>query len=213
MATKGALPEATQRKLKADPFNRRRGFVQGMLATKNRYPAVAFGTTVLMNNGPLLLLGDEVALAAKVSSEGCVLLDLAFRDRQGKLLIRVRENDWEAGDPGLWDLEFSYNYLRLREKKRRVLLELDARQTPIAVRAKFWYRKSSLSVSTGRLVLDLNGTPLSFENLILPGAYVQYVPEGLKIDPDPRLHQPLKLFVLSEADSLERAGAWLDQAT
>jgi hypothetical protein len=82
----------------------------------------------------------------------------------------------------------------------------------MAVRATFWYRKSSLSVSSGRLVFDLNGPPLELANLILPGAYVHFVPEGLRIDPDPRLKKPMKVLVRSEPDSLERAMAWLDLA-
>lgn len=210
MATKGVLREAEQRKLKAQPRNRKKGFANGMLFTQGRYPAVSFGTNVLINDGPLIMLGDEVVLGAKVSAEGSVLLDMAFRDRAGTLLTRIVENEWTVGDPGLWDLEFGYKYLRLRERKHKVLFSLNARTVPIALRATFWYQGSSLSISAGKMVITMNKTPFSFTGMMLAGAIVQYVPEGFKIDMDPRVTQPFTFFTYSGPESLQSAMEWID---
>jgi hypothetical protein len=43
-----------------------------------------------------------------------------------------------SGDASVWDLECGYRWLKIRARKRRVLLEVDATAFPVRVRANLW---------------------------------------------------------------------------
>ncbi len=54
MATKGALSVERQRKFKSLPHNVKKGYASGLLHVLHPYPAFAFGSNVVITEGPIL---------------------------------------------------------------------------------------------------------------------------------------------------------------
>ena|ERR1019366_8223156 len=61
--TKRAMPEAEQRKLKANPHNIQRGLAKGLLTVRQDYCAANFGSVTVVGEGPFLRIDGENILS------------------------------------------------------------------------------------------------------------------------------------------------------
>ena len=62
-ATKGAMPELEQRRLKANPHNIQNGFAKGLLAVRQDYCAANFGSVTMVGEGPFIRIDGEDMLS------------------------------------------------------------------------------------------------------------------------------------------------------
>jgi len=134
-----AIDEASQRKLKRRPYNIRHGYAAGQITVDQRSPSVQLGKSVEMAGvGPLIVIGRETVLGLAVEDEGRLLLSLRLYSRKDDLLATIERNEWRAGDPLPWDLDFKYRRLAIRNARRKIALEIDAQKDPLQVRAELW---------------------------------------------------------------------------
>jgi hypothetical protein len=138
MASKGALTVEEQRKFKARPHNAKKGYAAGFLKLPSVAPVLNLGGTVFVNDGTVLAFRDKPVLSVGVNEEGGLQLSMVLQDSDGQTLAVVENNEWVSGDAHIWDLEAGYRRLKLRQRSRKIALEIDGRQWPIMVRAHLW---------------------------------------------------------------------------
>ena len=146
MATAHALSEAEQRALKANPHNIERGYADGFLRLNQAEAAVRFGTTTLGGNVELLRVDGEGLLALLLDDDGQFYISATVYDQDDNPLLRIDRNEWIAGDVALWDVEYRVSHLNLRRAHRDIVLDIDARQDPIRLRADLWRHGNNIQL-------------------------------------------------------------------
>lgn len=159
-ATKGSLTEVQQRRLQTAPHNVEKGYTSGALLVGQRYVAVAFGGTLFVGDGSRISIDGVNLLKLTVSDEGELELSVELRDPSGNVLAVIDHNEWISGDPALWDMESDHDRLKIWSASRRIALDLDARATPVKLRADLWHH--------GQLI-RLNGSGVSWDGEIIDG--------------------------------------------
>ncbi len=61
------------------------------------------------------------------------------------MLAHIENNEWISGDHMPWDLESSFQWLKIRHRLRNIALEIDAKKTPIEIRADLMAKESKFS--------------------------------------------------------------------
>lgn len=137
MATKGALGITEQRKFKANPFNRKRGFAAGKLTIGSPQCAVKLGTTVFILEGsnPLLVVDDIPLLTISLSDNNTVQISALLYSAADDLLASIDQNGWISGDVGIWDIESDHQRLKIRSRKGQIRLDLNTKSDPISLSA------------------------------------------------------------------------------
>jgi hypothetical protein len=85
-ATKGAMPEAEQRKYKSRPRNIERGLVDGLLQIKQDYCAANFGSVTIVGSGTFLRIDGEDILGFHMGA-GNLEVSLRLFNEQDELLL------------------------------------------------------------------------------------------------------------------------------
>lgn len=201
LATNGMLDEDEQRQHKAHPCNIARGWVEGALAIKQRAMAVAMGSTQFVGDGTFIRVDGQPLLSLSVSADGRLELSVALYDSDNNLLGLVERNEWIAGDPYPWDLEYGGRWLLIRRKKHEVSLIIDARSKVVSVQGNLWFSKQRFAIR--ERAIEFKGTALqpshsairnsSFANLCFVGAGLAATsaPPSLAVVPDPRFKQAM----------------------
>lgn len=201
-ATKGALTEIQQRKIQKTPHNIEKGYASGDLLIGQSYVAVAFGETLLVGDGSRISVNDVDLLKLTVSKDGELELSVELRDPSGKVLAVIAHNEWVSGDPSLWDMTSDHDRLKIWSASRHIELDIDARATPVKLRADLWHeghliRLNASGISWGEE--NTNGGGIS--NLGLVGMSLELQTKPKKISIVPYLGQG---FIVSEPDALTR---------
>jgi hypothetical protein len=136
-ATKGAMPETEQLRLKANPHNIQRGLAKGLLAIRQDYCAANFGSVTVVGEGPFLRIDGEDILGFYVG-DGNLEISLRLFSETDELLLEIDRNEWISGDPLPWDIEAGWQILTLRERARHISLSLNAKEVPLELRAELW---------------------------------------------------------------------------
>ncbi len=134
----GEISEKTQRAWKAEPFNIKRGYADGVLRTESRYVAVEAASNYLVGLSFHLLVDERPLLIIRKNSSGQILLSVDLYDENDTLLVSIIDNEWITGDPMPWDIEYRANWLRVREKVRKISLLLDLHKEVIGVEGDLW---------------------------------------------------------------------------
>lgn len=170
-ATKGAMPEAEQRELKAKPLNIVKGRAQGQLEIKQDYCAADFGTITVVGEGPFIKINGEDILSLDMGEKN-LELSLRLYAEDDTLLASIERNEWISGDPTPWDIEADWQTLTLREKARKISISIDAKKIPLQLRGEFW--RSGKRVSIGKDAVMIRGNAvLGLQNLALVGGGIQ----------------------------------------
>jgi hypothetical protein len=154
-------PRVRQYEIKAQPFNKAHGFPRGQLVCNLTELAFTLGSNLFIETPALLDVFGESIIEARRSSEGTIVVSLRLYDKQDRMIMRIADNVWEDGDNRAWDIEFKYNYLRLRAAKSRVLLELDMRESPAYLQGQFFRRGRFIEVTPSKFLV--NSTELRVE--------------------------------------------------
>jgi hypothetical protein len=156
-ATKGAMPEAEQRRLKASPWNIRHQMTKGLLSVRQNYCAVGFGAVTWVGEGVCLRIdGDD--MLGFVLDDGNLALSLRLFSQTGDLLVEIVRNEWIAGDPLPWDIEADWQKLTIRERARDISLSLNAKAIPLELRAQFWHNGKYIECSTAGVSISVGPT-------------------------------------------------------
>lgn len=151
MATRGGLSVDDQRRFKSRPHNVRKGYAAGIMSVPWNVPVLNLGGTLFVNDGTMLAFKGKPVLSAGLNEAGGLELSLDLEDRHGRTIAVIERNEWVSGDASVWDLECGYRWLRIRARKRRVLLEVDARSFPVRVRANLWREGKQIFVGPNGL--------------------------------------------------------------
>ena len=126
--------------------------------TRSGQPATD-GDLIRVDGEPLLRLGRNEA--------GGLNLTLALYDPDDSLLVRIVDNEWiSETDSAPWDLYANYQYLRIRQQKRDIRLEVDTKQHPIQLRATLWRKGQRIGISSQGLVFGEKETAVTYKNFI-----------------------------------------------
>jgi hypothetical protein len=163
-ATVKAMPEPEQMFYKANPFNIKAGYVEGMLKVNQDTPVVNVGTNQFIGEGDFLLVDGENLLSITVN-EGRLELSMKLFDQKDQLVAKIERNEWISGDALPWDMESSFQWLRIRRKIRDIELEIDARKYPFDIRADMWRKGVNFQLSPDSIMFKGVKASVGFENL------------------------------------------------
>src|SRR6478736_3330840 len=163
--TVGALDTTQQRAAKASPYNIQRGFADGQLITPSTAIAVAAGSNEFVGAGFKFLVDDESLLGIRSDRERRLLMSVSLYSEADELLLQIHDNEWLAGDPLPWDLEFGYNQLHLRSAARQVNLQIDARHSPVSVTGTLWRKGHAFTIRNDTLACDGKAVNARFANV------------------------------------------------
>lgn len=202
MATKGALTMAQQKTIQSQPFNILRGYADGLLILNQDICVVAAGGTLLVGEGPLIVIDGVPLLELYYGQDGELQLSVSLYDRRGHQLALIVKNEWISGEADAWDIEADYQKLIVREKRGRVSLKIGTRHDVIVISAHLWHAGQLVKLST--IGLSFNGAAISNSSIInigLVGMRLEFDTHisGLKVVP-----YLGKGFLVSEPDPAER---------
>ena len=199
-ATANAFPKDKQYEAKAAPFNVQQGWAGGPLHVGDQPIAVALGQNQFVGEGQTLLIDDHVILQLERGESGELLLSFDMFDDKDQLLVSVIRNEWITGDPVPWDLEYKFNWLRLRRKLRDITLEVDASSVPLRVRGTFW-RHGVLFRVTERVITAAAQSLVTFKHLAMVNMSIHLYSDG-HLDLKPATGD--QGFMINEGDPAER---------
>lgn len=171
-ATLGVMNEKEQRYYKLNPYNVKRGYVDGQLFVKQQGLVISTGSVELANDGFLLAVDKEPLLVINSNQNGQLELTLSLYDSEDNLLVEIEKNEWITGDPSVWDFEYKYQWLKLWRKKRGISLEIDARTVPLNIKAEIWRKRQNFKLSKKGLYFNGVVKNASIVNLCLVGMYL-----------------------------------------
>jgi hypothetical protein len=181
-ATKGAMPEAEQRALKARPWNIHHQMAKGPLAVRQNYCAVDFGAVSWVGEGPCLRIDGEDIFGLTLD-DGNLAISLRLFSQDSELLIEIARNEWIAGDPLPWDIEADWQKLTIRNRARNISLSLNAKAIPLELRAQFWLNGKQIECSPNGVTISVAQTKgkVALRELSVVGAPLEIVGEGISI--------------------------------
>lgn len=201
--------ESEQRAFKAAPHNIARGFANGQLVVRDPAVGVQISTVHFIGDGFKVIVGDEPLLELNRSREGRLLLSITVYDEDDSLLMSIKDNEWVAGDPLPWDIEFDYNTLSMRRKYRDIALSIDARRRPTEIRADLWRRGRNFNFGHEKLIVDgFKSGGMSHLGIVNGMLVANLGDSKIQITPD-RKYGGL-MYLVSRADPSERFNAGLE---
>jgi hypothetical protein len=136
-ATIGALSEAEQRQLKANPFNIVHGLAGGPLQVNHSCSRAYVGGIIVHSHGPFLTIdGEPIVLLYR---DSCRLeISLKLYGENDELLLFIDRNEWISGDPLPWDIQVTDQIITVRQRAGKISLRIDARRDPMRLTGRFW---------------------------------------------------------------------------
>ena len=186
-ATVRAMTEEEQRFYKEHPFNIQRGYVKGKLKINQKLPVVAIGNNQFVGEGDFILVDQDSLLSLRVNS-GRLELSTKLYDHNDQLIVHIENNEWISGDPMPWDLESSFQWLRIRHKLRNIALEIDARKIPIKLRANLYRKGQNFQLNPRQIIFNGIVQNVGFVNLCFVALRLvaDISSRQFKLEPDPR---------------------------
>jgi len=180
MATRGAMPKYEQLEYKKNPYNIMQGYSKGRLIINPGTITFLFiGHNTIEPFGEIIVVNGESLLGITFNANGSIELSLKLYDENDNLIMEILNNEWMSGDYFAWDIEVSYQWLKIRRKKREYILQIDTRKM-IAITANLWRRGSNIKLSPEKLeVINPNGDT-QFSTKYFQGVHLENI--GFVID-------------------------------
>ena len=189
-ATVGAMTKSEQLFYKANPYNIKRGFIEGQLKVNQNVPVINIGSNQFVGDGDFLIVDGESLLAVSIESRR-LQLSMKLYDQKDNLVAEVKNNEWISGDPLPWDLQSKFQWLRIRRKQRDIMLEIDARKFPINVRADIWRKGQNFQLRPRDIIFNGVRSNIGFRNLCFVALRLEadIQKQSFSIVPDPRFRK------------------------
>lgn len=176
MATRGAMPISKQLEYKMNPYNIRNGFSKGkLIINKGTIPLIFAGHNTIQKFGDIVVVNGESLLTFNVNDDGVTELSLKLYDENDDLVMEIINNEWVSGDYFAWDIEVSYEWIKIQRENRDIILGIKTHGI-IELRADLWWRGYNLQIGsdaikgispTGDIPLFLTGVMLENIELII----------------------------------------------
>ncbi|MCH7729586.1 MAG: HNH endonuclease [Planctomycetes bacterium] len=163
--TAGAMPESEQRAAKARPYNMSHEFVEGQLVINSKQLVVNLAGNWFFGSGLKLAVDNKPLLELSEDDRGRLQLSVELYDEHDQLLALIERNSWISGDPAAWDIEFRYQWLRIRAKSHRISLTVDVGVEPVKLSGRLWRAGRDFRITEQQLTIDSRGLNNSYENL------------------------------------------------
>lgn len=134
-----ATPQEEQRRWKAKPVNISGGHVDGLLKVYPKVLAIDAGTVQFIGDGCLARIDKRELLRLDLDNEGRILLTAHLLDKQNRPLVSIDRNQWQSGQPDLWDIRAGFQTLEVRQSHGEVALSIDATKDFIRFRGALWH--------------------------------------------------------------------------
>jgi hypothetical protein len=186
-ATVGAMTKDEQVFHKKNPKNIKDGFVEGKLKINQSTPATTLGNNQFIGTGNFLLVDGESLLSIEIV-ENRLEISLKLYDMGDNLVAKIINDEWVSGDPLPWDLESSFQWLRIRRKLNDISLDIDARKYPLEIKADLWRKGQNFQLRPDKLLFNGVVTQSGFVNLCLVAMSLQAntSTKSFSMVPDPR---------------------------
>lgn len=167
-ATVGAMPEKEQWFHKKNPFNIERGYVGGMLKVNQKVLVVDLGNVQFIGDGNFLTVDGHDLFSLTKSPSGRIELSAEIYSRDGKKLAVINHNEWISGDPLPWDIESSFQWIFLRERKHKISIGINTQKCPIKIRSDLWRNGINIVISPKEgILIDKYGMHSGLTHLCL----------------------------------------------
>jgi len=190
-ATVGAMLEEEQRSYKANPYNIEKGFVEGKLKVNQKTPVINTGAVQLIGDGHFILIDGEDLLSIEIN-EGKLEISIKLYDQKDNLVAEIQRNEWISGNPLPWDLESEFQWLRLRRKARDIEPEINAKKSPINLRADMWRHGENFLLTPKELkFMSSSGGSVTLEELCFVNMRLEVdtAKKTFKMAPNPRFDE------------------------
>ena len=206
-ATVGAMLIDEQRTYKSHPNNIMNGYVEGKLKITQKALAISMGTNQFIGDGNFILVDQEELLSISLNDSGMVELSIHLYDSDEKLLVNIECNEWISGDPFPWDIESSFQWIKLRQKLGSIALEIDARKYPIEIRADLWRKGQNFQLGASGILFNGVLQNIGFEDLCFVGLHLNADTSDKKVSVEPDSRYGGGIYVsLSDAQERIRKG-------
>lgn len=159
-----AMTEQEERDYKANPINIQKGLTEGYLRLKQNNLVVQMGNNYFINNGTILSVDKERLMGIRLNPNGRLEISVDLYDKDDNLIAIIDNNDWILGNYKIWDFEFDYNYIIIRNKLYDISLELDAQVTPVKINGKLWRKKHLFYIKPSSIKADGFNNSVYFSN-------------------------------------------------
>jgi hypothetical protein len=163
LATAGALDEAAQRKLKAFPFNRLKGYAYGQLHTRRDVLLIDIGSNILAGPGYKLIVEETPLFSVRYGEQGELLVSLDAYDSSGTLTLSIVDNEWILGAESVKDFVAKPLWLRLSSPHLPQPLIIDGRDPFLVVRGALQFAGRGWDI--GNLMLNASGAGYGFRGM------------------------------------------------
>lgn len=163
-ATVGAMLIEEQWNYKKNPYNIENGFVQGQLKVNQTTPVVSIANSQFIGTGDFLVVDGENLLSLRIN-EGKLEASIKLYDQNDILVADIQNNEWISGNPLPWDIEASFQLLKIRRKLRDIEFSLDARVDPIELGADMWRKKQNFQLRSNEIFFNGVKTNVRLSNI------------------------------------------------
>lgn len=165
-ANNGAITIDEQRRLKSNPYNVKRGYAAGLLTVNHKTLQLIMGSNTFIGGGSIIQADKEGLVALDLNAQGSVDLTVKLYNQPGQQILLINKNEWLSGSLAPWDIEASYQKLKVREKRRRIAIDLDLKKTPARIQAHLWCKGHLISILPSSLRMDRNELDCQFVNCV-----------------------------------------------
>src|SRR5947209_6207129 len=107
------------------------------------FPKLEFGNSGSMllwagaKGQPLIQIFDDVALTVEVE-DGQVKLSTSVRDRYGRAVAEITQNDWKSNPHNSFDRNYSKNAVEVKDSSGDIVLQVRLLRDRVQLQAKFY---------------------------------------------------------------------------
>lgn len=140
LCTTGALSVDYQRSAKENPKNIVSSTINGILFVNSKKLVVNLGGAQAIETPELIVLGGNNILSARMDDgSGRILISAKIYNDSGILIAKLENNDWFANPSTIWDFETSPHKATIRQKKSKIIFDIDTRGDEISIRGRWFY--------------------------------------------------------------------------
>ncbi len=144
-----------QYEIKAKPFNKVRGFMNGALAYDKRDLIFKVGGNYY-ENVPTILQYNDLPIISCHQDEGEIKISINILNKYGAVALSIDKNNISFRVDDLWDFEYSHNEVVARYGPSDIGLRLDFRKPEAIIEGKLWLGGNKIRLSPSKTTLQRN---------------------------------------------------------
>jgi len=140
-----------------------------------------FGSTLVLNEGPVLAVNGERLISLDLGEKNNLELSVRLYDQDGTVALEIERNEWISGNPLPWDIEADWQKLKIRHRKRKIAIDLDATRNPMRICGDFWKDKLLVEIDSK----GIKSQNISVQGITLVGWAYNINPGSFRMGPPP----------------------------